>query len=375
MNNLKILHLGDLHIGKKVNDFSMIEDQKYILNQILNIIEDHSVDIIIIAGDVYDKAIPTVEAIDLFNDFLLQLNQKNKTVLIISGNHDSNQRLNFASEILKQNNIYIVSKFNKEIFHLNINDIDFYCLPFFKHTYINHELGIDTKNMQECIQYLLSNLKLNHKHKNILVAHLFVTANQKDPDISDSETSSLGGLDKIDYQIFKQFDYVALGHIHKPQAMGSKNIRYCGSPLKYSLSEANINKSVTIIDTEKMQNYQVPLTPLHDLQILETNLANITSGKTLSTFPANNYYQIILTDEEEIIDAIGKVKNVYPLTMQLNFKKRLNLQANTTNINENDILHKSTLELFSQFFKQQNHSDLNQSQIDLLTKIIDGEED
>jgi exonuclease SbcD len=372
---MKILHTADLHLGKRVNEFSMIEDQSYILDQIFNLCKNNNIEVLLIAGDIYDKAIPPIDAINLFDNFLNLLNSINVTVLCISGNHDSNERLNFASNLLESNNIYIVSEFEKELKKISIKDIDFYLLPFVKYTYLNHCLDEKFVNYQEAMEYILLNNKLDKSKKNILIAHQFVTVDNQNPDLSDSETKSIGGLDSIDFRVFKDFDYVALGHIHKPQAMGRQTVRYSGSILKYSFSEVNVQKSVCLIDTEIMSISNMILNPIHDMLKFESSINEILEGKTLESYPSENYYQIILNDEEEIIDAISKVRSIYPNIMQLNFKKRMNIMNEKFDINENDIINHSAKQLFSDFFQLQNHSDLNDTQLALLSDIIKEVED
>ena len=367
---MKILHTSDLHLGKRVNEFSMIEDQIYILSQIHDICINENIEVLIIAGDIYDKSIPPIEAINLFNDFLNKINKLNITVLCISGNHDSNERLNFASKLLQTNNIYIISEFENELKKISIKDIDFYLLPFVKYTYLNHLLDQSFTNYQEAIEFILEKTNIDSNRKNILISHQFVSVNNNTPELSDSETKTIGGLDSIDYRVFNKFDYVALGHIHKPQAMGNKKIRYSGSILKYSFSEVKIQKSVCIIDSNNMNISLVTLKPLHDMLSFEASLNEILTKETLLKFPADNYYQIILNDNEEIIDAISKVRTVYPNIMQLNFKKRMNNLNKEFNINENDIINHTPLQLFSDFFQLQNNSDLNDSQVKLLEEII-----
>jgi exonuclease SbcD len=372
---MKILHTADLHLGKRVNEFSMIEDQSHILDQIFNICKNNDIEVLLIAGDIYDKAIPPIDAINLFNNFLNLLNSINIIVLCISGNHDSSDRLNFASDLLESNNIYIVSEYQKEIKKISIKDIDFYLLPFVKYTYLNHYLDKKFSNYQEAMEYILLNNKIDKNKKNILVAHQFVTVNNQSPVLSDSETKSIGGLDSIDFRVFKDFDYVALGHIHKPQAMGKQNVRYSGSILKYSFSEVNIQKSICLIDTETMNISKIILKPIHDMLKFESSINDILEGKTLLDYPSDNYYQIILNDDEEIIDAISKVRSVYPNIMQLNFKKRMNITNEKFDINENDISNHTPLQLFTDFFQFQNHSDLNDTQLELITNIIKEVED
>ena len=230
---MKILHLGDLHLGKRVNEISMIEDQKFILDQIVTLVKEEKIDVILLCGDIYDKAIPTIEAIHLLDEFLEELSDLKVKVLMISGNHDSSERLSFGRNLFKRSNLYIASQFNQEIEKITIKEdgynINFYMLPFVKPAYINHVLKIQTETYEECFKHLMEQVKINEDETNILLAHQFVTVGKNSPELSDSETSSLGGIDNIDYRLFDAFDYVALGHIHKPQMLVENRMAYAGS--------------------------------------------------------------------------------------------------------------------------------------------------
>ena len=230
---MKILHLGDLHLGKRVNEISMIEDQKFILDQIVTLVKEEKIDVILLCGDIYDKAIPTIEAIHLLDEFLEELSDLKVKVLMISGNHDSLERLSFGRNLFKRSNLYIASQFNQEIEKITIKEdgynINFYMLPFVKPAYINHVLKIQTETYEECFKHLMEQVKINEDETNILLAHQFVTVGKNSPELSDSETSSLGGIDNIDYRLFDAFDYVALGHIHKPQMLVENRMAYAGS--------------------------------------------------------------------------------------------------------------------------------------------------
>ena len=279
---MKILHLADLHLGKRVNEMAMIEDQKYILDQIINLIEREKIGIVLLCGDIYDKAIPTIEAIHLLDEFLDQLSNLNTKVLMISGNHDSSDRLSFGKSLFKRSNLYIASQFEEEIEKITIQEgelkVNFYMLPFVKPAYISHKFKLQTESYEECFRYLIEHTKINEKETNILLTHQFVTAGKKNPELSDSETSSLGGIDNIDFRIFDAFDYVALGHIHKPQAMGREMVRYAGSILKYSFSEIHMDKKaviLTINDNKDIHLSFQPLKPLRDMREIECSLEEL----------------------------------------------------------------------------------------------------
>lgn len=375
---MKILHLGDLHLGKRVNEISMIEDQKFILDQIVTLVKEEKIDVILLCGDIYDKAIPTIEAIHLLDEFLEELSDLKVKVLMISGNHDSSERLSFGRNLFKRSNLYIASQFNQEIEKITIKEdgynINFYMLPFVKPAYINHVLKIQTETYEECFKHLMEQVKINEDETNILLAHQFVTVGKNSPELSDSETSSLGGIDNIDYRLFDAFDYVALGHIHKPQAMGREMVRYAGSILKYSFSEIYKDKQATILTISK--NKQISLShhllkPLRDMREMECSLESLLKRKC-EIGNEEDYMHVILTDEEQILDAIGKVRTVYTNVMQISFKNRRHMmQYETIQMKENQIADQNPMELFEQFYKMQNHIDLDEKRAQMAISIFE----
>lgn len=374
---MKILHLSDLHLGKRVNEISMIEDQKYILLQILKIIEEEAVDVILLCGDVFDKSIPTIEAIHLLDEFLNKLNVLQKKVLIISGNHDSGERLSFGRHLLSQSHIYISSVFQGETEKITIKDekvsVCFYLLPFVKPVYINHLLGIQKENTEDCLRYFVKQMNVDTRQTNILLAHQFVTANHKNPELSDSETSSLGGLDQVDYRVFDDFDYVALGHIHKPQAMGREHVRYGGSILKYSFSEIHTEKKATILTIEKNKNIDLSyriLRPLHDMREIRCSMKELLNGEA-ELGNLQDYMHVILTDEDEMFDVIGKVRKVYPNVMQISFENRKYMQTlEHIKFQQEHLFHQNPIQLFSEFYKMQNHVEADQKRMEMMTSIF-----
>ncbi|WKY48321.1 exonuclease SbcCD subunit D [Eubacteriaceae bacterium ES3] len=376
---MKLIHLSDLHIGKKVHEFSMIEDQKYILNEILNIVKNEKVEGLIIAGDIYDRPVPSAEAVDLFDDFLTDLATLEIPVMIISGNHDSPERLNFGSRIMGKHQVYIAGQFNGQLEKVTFKDdygkINVYLMPFLKPVVVNRKLSLETKTYDESIRETLNTVKINQTERNILVAHQFVTSGEKNPERSDSEVKSLGGVDNVDVSAFDAFDYVALGHIHRPQQMGRETVRYCGSPLKYSFSESKHQKSVTLLDFQEKSNLkqkQIELHPRRDLREIRCSLSDLEAGKALEEVSADCYVHIILTDEEEIIDAIGKVRQIYPHVMILDFDNcRSRENESLNNLTSEDLKEKSHLELFSDFYMNQNNLKMTESQINIFTEIIE----
>lgn len=378
MRDMKILHLADLHLGKRVNEMSMIEDQKYILDQIITLIKEESVGIVLLCGDIYDKSIPTIEAIHLLDEFLDQLSKMAIKVLIISGNHDSIDRLSFGKSLFTRSNLYIASQFENEIEKITVKEngitVNFYMLPFVKSAYISHIFQLQTDSYEECFRYLIEHTKIDEEETNILLSHQFVTANKKNPELSDSETSSLGGIDNIDFHIFDPFDYVALGHIHKPQAMGREMVRYAGSILKYSFSEIHMDKKATILTIDAKKEISLsfhPLKPLRDMREIECSLEELLK-KQCEIGNQEDYMHVILTDEEQILDAIGKVRTIYPNVMQISFKNRRHMkQLESAQIKEDQISDQSPAELFEQFYKMQNHIDLDEKRLQLVLSVFE----
>ena len=374
---MKILHLADLHLGKRVNEFSMLEDQRYILNQILDIVEEEAVEVVMICGDVYDKGIPPVDAIELLDDFLWKLAEKDCRTLMISGNHDSGDRLGFGKHLFQNSNLFIVSQFSGEIEKITIPcgnlPVNFYMLPFVKPVIVNQSLGIHTQSYQECLRYLIEHTKIDPEEMNLLMAHQFVTAGKENPELSDSETSSLGGIDNVDYRIFDPFDYVALGHIHKPQAMGRPQVRYSGSILKYSFSEIRKEKEVVLLHIEENKKMEMSfrkLKPLRDMREIKGTIRQLMEGE-IRLGNHEDYVQVTLTDEEEILDAIGKVRTVFPNVMQICLENRRYARQQQIRAEEQDILHQDPLQLFAEFYKMQNNIELEEEEAEKIKTIFE----
>lgn len=375
---MKILHLADLHLGKRVNEFSMLEDQRYILNQILDIVEEEAVEVVMICGDVYDKGIPPVDAIELLDDFLWKLAEKDCRTLMISGNHDSGDRLGFGKHLFQNSNLFIASQFSGEIEKITIPcgnlPVNFYMLPFVKPVIVNQSLGIHTQSYQECLRYLIEHTKIDPEEMNLLMAHQFVTAGKENPELSDSETSSLGGIDNVDYRIFDPFDYVALGHIHKPQVMGRPQVRYSGSILKYSFSEIRKEKEVVLLHIEENKKMEMSfrkLKPLRDMREIKGTIRQLMEGE-IRLGNQEDYMQVTLTDEEEILDAIGKVRTVFPNVMQICLENRRYARQQQIRAEEQDILHQDPLQLFAEFYKMQNNIELEEEEAEKIKTIFEG---
>lgn len=374
---MKIIHLSDLHIGKRVNEFSQLEDQQYILINILKIIDDENADCVIIAGDVYDKSVPTAEAVSLFDWFLTSLCERKLKIFIISGNHDSAERLSFGNRIMNNSGVYISSIFEGEVKTVELTDdygeIKFHLLPFVKPANVRKyfpDIEINTYNY--AIKSVIESMNIDKSVRNVLVTHQFVTGAVR----CESEGISVGGSDNVDYNIFDDFDYVALGHIHSPQSVGRETVRYCGTPLKYSFSEVNHKKSVTVVTIAEKGNLKietVPLIPKRDMVKIKGDYNTLVSKSFYSLLNTDDYYHITLTDEEDIIDAVAKLRVIYPNIMTLCFDNRRTRESKEILADE-AIEQKTPLELFSEFYELQNNQPLSDEQTKFLEKIIEKEE-
>ncbi len=322
---MRFVHSGDLHIGKMVNGFSMIEDQRHILRQICEISHEEKADALILAGDIYDRAIPPAEAVTLFNDFLTEMVKEGILVFIISGNHDSPERIGFADEILKDKGIHIAGVYKDRLKQVKVTDaygeVTFVLMPFVK------PAAAGARNSGEAVGNMLSKGYGRQREgketgeRKVLVAHYFVTDHGKEPELSDGETTiHVGGLDNVEISLLDGFDYVALGHIHKPQRIGKGQAYYAGAPLAYSFSEAGQEKVVNLVDLGEngvVSVRRIPLKPLHEMRKIKGKLQDLIQPEVVAAAAFGDYIKAELTDEEELIDPIGTLRGVYPNVMQI----------------------------------------------------------
>ena len=324
---MKLIHLGDLHLGKTLADFNLNSDQKYILDQILDIVDRESADGVLICGDVYDKSIPSEEATKLLDNFLSRLAEKNVKTFMISGNHDSDDRLNFGKRFFESRNVYISAVFNgtleKQVVSDGGNEVNFYLLPFVKASQVRHYFPEETiENYEDAVRVILDHTDIDENACNILLAHQFVSGKGEDPKTAGSEgvaTLNVGTIEKIGYDLFDKFDYVALGHIHSPQRVGREEIRYAGSPLKYSLSEINNEKSVPLItiDGKNVKIDLIPLVPMRNMRHLRGTLSEIL--KPENVHDTDDFIYATLTDEEIVNDVMLILQHTYPYTVKIDF--------------------------------------------------------
>lgn len=377
---MKILHLADLHLGKILQEQSLIEDQEYMLKEIINIIKVEKVQVLLISGDVYDRSVPPTEAVNLLDDFLKILIKDLKIkVFTISGNHDSKDRLGFGNKIFEDEGLYIESKYNGRLKKVRLEDeygpLNIYMLPFIKPVEVKKFFEDDLENNYDlAINKIIEKEEIDKSERNIIMVHQFVTAGNVKPERTESEVLSLGGIENVDVSNFKSFDYVAIGHVHRPQKIGRDTARYAGTILKYSFSEINHNKSIPIIDIKEKGNITInllPLKPLRDMREIKGPIEELIKEENYKEGNLEDYIKAIITNEEPVYDAIGKIKKIYPNTLKLEIQNSKTINSNTEqNINLEEVKKKSELELFSDFYKLQNNLDLNEKQKEIVKNII-----
>ena len=373
---MKFLHISDLHIGKRVNEFSMLEDQKYILNKIVAIAEGERADGVIIAGDIYDKPVPSAEAVQLFDSFLTRLAERGRKVFAVSGNHDSPERI-----ALKGRGVYMSPVYDGNVSRVTLADeygeLCVYLLPFVKPATVRHGLGEEAAELPEsyhdAVRMAVELMDVDPDKRNILVAHQFVTGASR----CESEEIAVGGLDNVDAEVFGAFDYVALGHIHSPQHVGRDTVRYCGTPLKYSFSEAEQEKSVTVLELREKGEVAldtVPLIPLRDMRRIRGTYMELMDRSSYEGTNREDYIQATLTDEEDIPDGMRRLRSIYPNLMQLNYDNARTRQNQNIEASE-EMERKSELELFLEFYERQNNRPMSEEQTELVRQMIEENRD
>ena len=373
---MRLAHISDLHLGKRVNEFSMLEDQRYIVKQIESILEEEAADAVLIAGDVYDKPVPPGEAVRLFDGFLTALADRGIHVFVISGNHDSPERIAFGSRLMEKSRVYMAPVYDGHVNPIELRDaygsVYVYMLPFIKPAVVKKcwpEEKIET--YEDAVGCAVAHMKEDAfvpEARNVLMAHQLVIGASR----CDSEEVSVGGLDQVSAGLFRDFDYTALGHIHGPQNAGGERIRYCGPPLKYSFSEAGHVKSVTIVDLEEKGDIRVwtrPLIPLHDMREIRGSYEEVVSRDFYRGTAVDDYLHITLTDEEDILDAMGKLRAIYPNIMRLDYDNRRTREGGQ--LPEKVQRAKSPLELLEELYALQNNQPMSGEQRELSARLIE----
>ena len=371
---MKLIHLSDLHLGKRLNGFSLLEDQAYILEQITEIVKNQQAAALIIAGDVYDKAVPSAEAVALFDSFLSEITTICPHIFIISGNHDSPERIAFGSHIMEKSGVHLSPVYDGNVIPTVLNDshgdVNIYMLPFIKPANVRRFFPeISIESYTDAVKTAVDKMEIDVNKRNILITHQFVTG----AFVCDSEEHSVGGTDNVDGSVFEGFDYVALGHIHSPQNVGSERIRYCGTPLKYSFSECKHIKSVTVIELNEKNNFTVSsisLTPMRDLREIKGAYDELMLKSNYEGTNTDDYMHIILTDEEDIPDVLSRLRVVYPNIMKLSYdnKRTRNFQQIEADC---DVSEKSPFQLFSEFYNKQNNQDMADEQEKYVKNLIE----
>lgn len=377
---MKLIHLSDLHLGKRVNEFSMIDDQKYILGEILKIIDGEDPEGVILAGDIYDKPVPSAEAVQLFDWFLCELAGRKLQVLAISGNHDSAERMAFGAKLMDASGIHMSPLYSGMTEPVVLNDeygsVFFWMLPFLKPAHVRRFYSdAEIESYTDAMKAAVDSMNVDFSQRNVLITHQFVTGAGR----SESEELSVGGSDNVDGTVFEGFDYVALGHIHRPQNMESERIRYCGTPLKYSFSEAGHEKSVTVVELGtktgegacgELRIRTIPLIPKHDLREIRGTYMELTSRDYYLGTRTDDYLHIILTDEEDVPDAVGKLRIIYPNLMKLDYDNARTRASQSLTLAD-DVEHRSPLDLFGEFYQLQNNQEMSSQQCELMSQLIE----
>ncbi|MCR4741108.1 MAG: exonuclease SbcCD subunit D [Lachnospiraceae bacterium] len=374
---MKLLHVGDLHLGRSLGEFDLTEDQEYMLDRLLDIVKERSVDAVLIAGDVYDRSIPSEAATRMLDRFLSELAKEDVSVFMISGNHDSDERLNYGSSLFAANHIFISTKYKgglcKQTFKTDGTEADIYLLPFVKASQVRHYLPEEKiETYDDAVRAVIKHADIDRSRINVLIAHQFVTDKSRDPGLSGSEsiaTQSVGLVEKIDYDCFDDFDYVALGHIHSPQHVGRKEVRYSGSPLKYSLSEVNNEKSAVLVTLNSKGDTGielVPIKPRRNMRHLKDKLKNILDKDRVTD--TEDYIYVTLTDEEIISDAMGIIQQVYKNTVKIDYDN-----SHTREVEQIDISkiaeNRSFDELISDFYRQVYGCEISEEEMDVMKDV------
>ena len=362
---MKLIHLSDLHLGKRVNEFSMLEDQEYILRVILQVIDAEQPDGILIAGDVYDKSVPPAEAVRLFDFFLVSLAKRKQQVFVISGNHDSPERIAFGGRLMDTSGIHLSPVYDGTVLPVSLRDdwgrVNVFMLPFVKPAHVRNAFpDEEIQSYTDAVKCAVSHMDIPSEDRNVLITHQFVTGALT----CESEDVSVGGTDNVDASVFAPFDYVALGHIHGPQNMAGERVRYCGTPLKYSFSEKGHVKSVTVVELRekgRLQVRTVPLIPRHDLREIRGTYNDLMLKSNYEHTAVDDYLRVILTDEEDVPDALARLRTVYPNIMRLEYD---NIRTHTSAMLDSmeKVEQKTETEIFCEFYEIQNGQPMSEEQ-------------
>ncbi len=364
---MRFIHLADLHLGRSLAEFSLFELQKEFLTKIINDIAEKNIDAVVIAGDVYDRSMPSLHAVQLLNGFLSTLAAMKVPVLMISGNHDSAERLSFLSDVLGISGIHIAGEYTVGTAPVSLEDehgkVNFYLLPFFRPGVIRSQVeGARIETYDDAVRVAVEHMNVNNDERNVLLAHHFVCAGGSMPMQSDSEMPFIGGLELVDAANFDAFDYVALGHLHQPQKVGRAAVRYAGSPIKYSLSEAHSPKSYVIVELGEKGDVKIEQVPIRlsvDLRSLRGTLKEIMS------LPASDadgdFIAVQLTDIEPVYDAMQTLRTRYPRVISVR-RERDMVASSVRGMNIDAVRELDPLTLFEKFYESRTKSELTENE-------------
>lgn len=383
---MKFIHLGDLHLGKIVNGFNMLDDQRFALERILDLAKDRNVDAFLLAGDIYDKSIPSAEAVCLFDWFLSEIADSGIKVFAIPGNHDSAERIAYAQGILEKQGIHFPPLFDGNVRNFTMHDdhgpVTFWLLPFLKPATIRPffpDCEID-QNYTKALDLVISQCAVNESERNVILSHQFVTACGAITEREESELT-LGGMDNVDASVFNKFDYVALGHVHRPQQVGRSTVRYSGSLLKYSFSEVRYPKSAVLVELggkqpgdpagECVSIEKIPYPTLHDMREIKGPLESLIDNEVASQGDRNDYLHVTLTDEKATLDPMSKLRSVYPNVMQLDYERPGQSESGYARYNDGEVEEIDPFRLFEQFFQDQAGMPMNEDQASIVKKALE----
>ncbi len=371
---MKFIHLSDLHLGKRIYDFSMLEDQRHILGQILHSIDEFEPSAVIIAGDIYDKPVPSAQALGIFDDFLVELARRDLQVFIIGGNHDSSDRLSFGSRLIEASGIHLTPAYDGRaplhVLQDEYGPVNIYMLPFLKPAEARQLFpDAEISDYNDAVRAATAAMMPDESERNILVTHQFVTGGLT----SESEEMAVGGAVNVDASVFEAFDYVALGHLHRPQHVGRETLRYCGSPLKYSFSEKDHEKSVTLVEMREKGDIEIstaPLLPLRDMREIRGSYLDVTFKENYENTDTDDYLRIVLTDEDEEPDAVLKLRLIYPNLMRLDYdNSRTRALGSPLEFEAEE--GKDALELLEEFFEIQNGIEMSTEQREYSRRLFE----
>lgn len=376
---MRLIHLSDLHLGRRLKERSLLEDQEYILERILEIVDGEEPDAVLIAGDVYDKSVPSAEAVQLCDTFLVRLSEqrfggKRLETFLISGNHDSPERLAFGGRLMEKSGVHISPVYGGNVEPVTLGDtyglVRFYLMPFLKPAHVRRFWPDEkTETYTDALRTVISHMEIDPTVRNILLAHQFITGAER----SDSEETSVGGLDNVDVSVFAPFDYVALGHLHGPQSVERETVRYCGSPLKYSFSEVRQRKSVTVVELGGKGSVSVrtvPLVPQHDMRRLRGTFRELTARDFYAGTALDDYIHVTLTDEDAVPDAMRRLQVIYPNLLGVDYDNRRTRAGGPSEAPEH-MERLDPLELFSAFYEDQNNQPMSQEQRAYMAKLME----